>query len=430
MRPGPGHQETLLERRYLTFLAEVTTLLGEPLPYEAILQRICDAAAQTVADVSTMHLYDETAELQVFAAAHVIGERSERLRRRAIELLDDPKGPRWWFESVIRQGQGLLIPQVDEPTIDSAGGNPAYVSFIRDLGVRSFLIVPLVAQGGVLGALSLVYTDHSGLRYDRDALVLAEDLGRRIGAVIGQAKVHETAIGVSTSFQHVALPKSLPTIPGLELDSLYETAASELLIGGDWYDAFVLPEGRLGLSIGDISGHGIEAAAFMSSLRNALRIAMYLESDMRKVLSAADELMKQSTNADVFATANISIVDVRGHTLSCTAAGHPGPLWWSERSHAVADPFSDRGLPLGFRDLAKEDNATQTVQFEPGDFFVFFTDGLLEGERDYLAGEARLADVMAQRSVRESSRPAKAIRFAVAPERHPDDLAVLTLHIA
>lgn len=429
MRAGPGHPETLLERRYLTFLAEVTTLLGEPLPYEAMLQRICDAAAQTVADVSTMHLYDATAELQVFAAAHVIGERSERLRRRAVELLDDPKGPRWWFESVIRQGQGLLIPQVDESTIDSAGGNPAYVSFIRDLGVRSFLIVPLVAQSGVLGALSLVYTDHSGLHYDRDALVLAEDLGRRIGAVIGQAKVHDTAIGVSATFQHVALPKSLPVIPGLELDSLYETAASELLIGGDWYDAFLLPDGRLGISIGDISGHGIEAAAFMSSLRNALRIAMYLESDTLEVLNAADELMKQATDADVFATANISIVDLQRRTLSCTAAGHPGPLYWSAANATVTDPFFDRGLPLGFRDLAAEENATQILQFEPGDFFVFFTDGLLEGERNYVAGEARLADVIAQRSIRESPRPAKAIRFAVAPERHPDDLAVLTLRI-
>jgi hypothetical protein len=428
MHSGPGSHDTPLERRYLAFLAEVGTILGEPLPYEATLQRICVAAVQTVADVSTMYLYDTNGELQVVGAAHVVAERSERLRRRAVALLHDPKGPRWWFESVIRGGRGLLIPQIDEATIGFAGGSPEYVDFIRETGVRSFVIVPLLAQDEVIGALALVYTDQSGLQYDRDALILAEDLGRRCGAALGQAKLHETAMHVSSTFQLAALPKSLPSVRGYDIDSLYEPAASEMMVGGDWFDAFELPGRRIGISVGDISGHGVHAAAFMGTLRSGLRIAMLLESDMLKVLAAADELLKQESGKDMYATANIAIVDVATRTICSAAAGHPGPLHWSERAQTVTDPFVVRGLPLGIRNLASAQDP-QTLDLGNGDFLVFFTDGLVESEHDYLGGQARLMEVMADRSIREDAHPAHAIRRAVAPERHPDDLVVLTLTV-
>ena len=425
----PPGDEAPFERRYLTFLAEVGTILGEPFTYEETLQRVCDAAVRTVADVATMYLYDENDELQVAGAAHVVSERSERLRRRAIVLLDDPKGPRWWFESVIREAKGLLVSQIDPATLVAAGGSPGFTQFIADLGVRSFLIVPLVALRGVLGALALVYTDHSGLRYERDALVLAEDLGRHLGAAIGKAKLHETAVDVSSRFQRAALPKSLPKLSGFELDSLYEPAGIEMMVGGDWFDAFELPDGRLGLSVGDISGHGVEAASFMGGLRDAIRVAMYLENDTLKVLGAADALIRHEAAPGVFATANIAIVDPIRRTLSCTAAGHPGPICWNQRSQAVTDPFRKRGLPLGFRDLASPDDGAETLQLDDESFVVFFTDGLVEGERDYVDGEARLMEIVARATIRQATHPARAIREAMTSARHFDDLAILTLRV-
>jgi serine phosphatase RsbU (regulator of sigma subunit) len=429
MHPGPGRPDTPLERRYLAFLAEVGAILGESLPYATTLQRICDAAVQTVADVSTMYLYDPNGELQVAGGAHAIAERSERLRRRAVALLHDPKGPRWWFESVIRQGRGLLVPRIDAEAIGFAGGSAEFVEFIADTGVRSFIIVPLLAQEEVIGAFALVYTDHSGLYYDSDALILAEDLGRRVGAGLGKAKLHETALSISTTFQLAALPKSLPKVPGYAIDSLYEAGATEMLVGGDWFDAFELSEERIGISVGDISGHGIEAAAFMGTLRSGLRIAMLLERDMLKVLDGADRLLKQESRQAMYATAMIAAIDLRERTMSCAAAGHPGPLRWNERTQTVTDPFLGRGLPLGVRELAGPHDAPQTMALEDGDFFVFFTDGLLEAEYDYAAGQERLIQALANRSIRESPHPAHAIRQAVAPDRHPDDLAVLTVRI-
>ena len=215
MQPRAGRHDTPLERRYLTFLAEVGAIFGESLPYESMLQRVCETAVQTIADTATMYLYGENAELQVVAAAHVQSDRSERLRRRAIALLNDPKGPRRWFEAIVNRGRGLLVPSVDEASLAEAGGNLEYVTFIRETGVRSFVIVPLVTRGFVLGALALVYTDYIGSHFDEDSLLLAEDLGTRCGAAIEKARAHDMAVEVSERFQLVALPKHLPQVEGL-----------------------------------------------------------------------------------------------------------------------------------------------------------------------------------------------------------------------
>ncbi|HKE37730.1 MAG TPA: SpoIIE family protein phosphatase, partial [Candidatus Baltobacteraceae bacterium] len=142
----------------------------------------------------------------------------------------------------------------------------------------------------------------------------------------------------------------------------------------------------------------------------------------------ADRVVNLQNNG-TFATANIAVLDTGARRLSCVAAGHPGPLCWYESSRIVTDPFIDRGLPLGYRDMASTHNETQTIDLEDCTFVVFFTDGLVEAERDYVGGEARLTQAIAQRSIREAKRPARAIRLAVAPERHPDDLAIMTLSV-
>lgn len=430
--PDRRRRETSLERRYLNFLAEVGQILGEQLPYEATLQRVCDAAVRTVADTATMYLYDDDGELQLVAASHFVAGRSDQLRRRTAAMLGDTAGPREFIESVIRRGKGLLVPHIDEKSVDSIAASPEHARYLRDAGVTSFLLVPLVTQQPeVLGALGLVYTKESGFHYDEEALILAEDLAGRCAAAIAKTKMHDRAVDVSTRFQLAALPKSLPKIAGLELDTYYEPASSSMLVGGDWFDAFVLSDGRIGLTVGDVSGHGVEAAVVMASLRDALRIAMLMEPDLTKVLTAADLLVRQETETgtNIFATANISVLDMGARTLSCLAAGHPGPLCWYENTRVVIDPFLDRGLPLGFREMASSPNAAQKIDLEDCSFVVYFTDGLLEAERDYLTGEARLAKAIARPSIRQAAHPAREIRAAVAPERHPDDLAVMTLRV-
>jgi len=135
-------------------------------------------------------------------------------------------------------------------------------------------------------------------------------------------------------------------------------------------------------------------------------------------------------NADgMYATANLGIVDAQRRRLTSVAAGHPGPLYWSPRTQTVEDPFLERGLPLGFRDLGESASPQKTIDLHPGSFIAFFTDGLIEGERDIGKGEAKLAEAIKRADVREALHPAEALRRAVAPDRHADDLAIMTLRV-
>jgi serine phosphatase RsbU (regulator of sigma subunit) len=221
----------------------------------------------------------------------------------------------------------------------------------------------------------------------------------------------------------------LPARPGVALDAYYEPAEAELLIGGDWYDAFNLPDGRMGISIGDVTGHGVEAAAFMGSLRDALRTALYGDPDLARALDIADYLIGEEFPEERFATAVLSIFDPQTHTLSCASAGHPGPLLWVPSTGEVIDPFVSRGLPLGMRRFTRITQQTGTIELESGCVAVYFTDGLVEWHRDYVEGEAALRQALLDESVRTAPHPAKALRRAVVQGKHQDDIAVLVLRV-
>lgn len=199
-----------------------------------------------------------------------------------------------------------------------------------------------------------------------------------------------------------------------------------MLVGGDWYDAFTLPCGRTAITIGDVLGHGIEAAVWMSRLRNSLRALLHADSDPAHALLIADRLMRLDSPND-FSTALVAIVDPKQQTLSCASAGHPGPLLWQANS-GVGEPFVEHGLPLGLRDFDTRAKPPQTVQLQAGTFVAFFTDGLLEWNRDIAGAWESIQGAISDTRVRHSTRPARALFNAVIGENeHQDDVAILTL---
>lgn len=180
-------------------------------------------------------------------------------------------------------------------------------------------------------------------------------------------------------------PPSLPYAPGVKFFVRYEAASKELVVGGDWYDAFWLSDGRIGVCIGDVSGHDLCAAVLMTAVKTALRSALTMEPDILLALDAADYLIRTKSTDD-FCTALLGIIDVDAKTLRLANAGHPGPKIWDPRSKTVTDPFTDRDLPLGLRDLHATRTEPKTVRMEKGSLAVFYTDGLVEWNRDIDAG--------------------------------------------
>lgn len=413
------------DAEYMHFLIAAGELLSSSLDYRSTLRNVCAAAVETIADICILDL-GSTVDVERVGAAHRDKDLEPLLLTVDAPLRSDAGHPAHPVCKVLDSGKTFFEPYIDDAWIEQHASSAAHAQFMRRMQFRSMIIVPVRSQiWGLTGALTLVRTNLSDKLYDEEAILFAQDLGRRCGIAIGKARLHSQTVDIAERLQKAALPQALPAVPELRFDSLYEPADAALLVGGDWYDAFNLRDGKIGISIGDVSGHGIEAAAQMSSIRNAIRMALVMEHDLSKVLEDADFLFANEVSDGTFCTALVAIVDTERGTMHCASAGHPGPLIWTRGE--VQEPITSRALPLGFGMLSHTPVTPTTVRLEPGCTVVFFTDGLIEWERRPLHGHAALVQALENAQVRNALHPARAIRNACIRGAHGDDIAVLVM---
>ncbi|SHJ00125.1 Stage II sporulation protein E (SpoIIE) [Nocardiopsis flavescens] len=228
--------------------------------------------------------------------------------------------------------------------------------------------LPLVSGSSVLGVLELYRPRALG----DDELLLTE-LARRIAVAVDNARRFEHERDVAATLQRAMLTR-LPRTPGMELTARYLPAARGMNVGGDWYDVFPLGNGEFIGVVGDVTGHGIQAAVMMGQLRTALR-AYALEEHRPAALLARLHRLLGHLEPDLFATA--VIVRFRpGHPeVTLAGAGHPPPLWRdADGTVRTVDllPGGMLGLPI---DPAHTDT---TVSLPPGAALLLYSDGLVE----------------------------------------------------
>jgi hypothetical protein len=388
---------------------------------------VCAAAVKSIADICILDIGGSAADVEAVAMAHRDKAMAKDLSCLERQMQSEPGRPAHPACRVLDSGQTFFAPAIDDRWIEEHAANALHEQFMQRMKYRSMIVVPVRSQiWGVTGALTLVRTADTQRRYDSDAVSFAQDLGRRCGIAIGKARLYSQTADIAERLQKAALPQALPTVEGITFDVLYEPADAALLVGGDWYDVFDLPDGKIGVSIGDVSGHGIESAAQMSSIRNALRMALVMEEDLRKVLKHADFLFRHEVSEGTFCTAVVGIIDRKKRTLRCASAGHPSPLVCTARG--VEAPLEgNAGAPLALGAMAKRPPQEAAVLLEPGSMVVLFTDGLLEAQRSPLSGEQTLRRVLADPSIRQSATPARDIRDACVSGWHADDIAVLVI---
>lgn len=191
---------------------------------------------------------------------------------------------------------------------------------------------------------------------------------------------------LTRAMQSVFLSRAFPRVPGIAFDSLYRPPTDDGPIGGDWHDAFMLPNGMMALTIGDVTGHGLEAALVMMSVRETLRsIALSTEKSPAAVLEATNRIV--ATMPDIITTAIVSYYDASRGRLTLAAAGHPAPILVRNTVATVQDVH---GILLG---AAPNSAFTDvTIDLSAGDVIAFYTDGLIEGVHRAIQGEARLLE--------------------------------------
>ena len=221
---------------------------------------------------------------------------------------------------------------------------------VRELQMNSAMVVPLVARDRTLGAMTFVWAE-SGRQYTTRELELALELGRRAGLALDHARLFAREHAVAETLQRALLPAALPDLPGFELVVRYVPSDARDHAGGDWYDAFRLPDGRVGIVIGDVGGRGMDAAATMGQIRNSLRAYALKGGGPAEVIDDLYRLVDASTGAIAFATLVYVVLDERTGACDLASAGHLPPLIVGAAggAHFTETP---RCPPLGFSDAA------------------------------------------------------------------------------
>lgn len=251
-------------------------------------------------------------------------------------------------------------------------------------------------------------------------------LGRLTDRARQGAERQKARVELAEALQRSMLPAELPFVPGLRVAARYTPARNGLDIGGDWYDGFVLPDGSLGFSIGDVQGHDVEAAAFMGQVRIGLRAVATATTDPGEVLRRANELLL-SVNQGLFATCSFLRYDPVASELQSARAGHVPAVWATVdgQGGVVED---EAGVPLGI--LPGEVYPVASRRLSTGGAFVLVTDGVVEGPSYPIeAGlEAVAALVLsAARRGTEAGELAAQVMGTTALTDHTDDAAVLVL---
>jgi anti-anti-sigma factor len=258
------------------------------------------------------------------------------------------------------------------------------------------------------------------------ALVLASVISERTQAIAEARRVWQREQHITETLQRSLLPSRIPQIPGVAVAWRYFPGAAGLQVGGDWYDVFVLPDGRIGLTVGDVVGRGPGAAASMGQLRTAVRAYALDTGSPAAVVDRLSRLVREFEDAQM-ATLIYGVLDPIAGTLTFENAGHPPPLLINPDGAAR---FLDgaHSTPLG---VANGSSTNTVVNIGPGATLVFYTDGLVEPRNGSIeAGMESLLLAVEGYSGDLDSLCDERILRAPRPESPQDDVAVLAIRLA
>jgi serine phosphatase RsbU (regulator of sigma subunit)/anti-sigma regulatory factor (Ser/Thr protein kinase) len=301
---------------------------------------------------------------------------------------------------------------------------PLAADELDTLGHSAFLFVPLVAGRQPYGLLVVTWVTVHAM--SEEELQLIETLAGQAAQALDRAMRFESEQTIAETLQRSVLPVSLPRVPGVELAARYLPGTAGLDVGGDWFDAVSLPDGRLGLVVGDVVGKGVQAAASMGQLRNSLRAFALERTKPASTVSRLNRLVEDGLET-AFATVVYVVIDPAGGVCRYTSAGHPPPV--------VAYPDgrvelleNGRGLPLGT--MTDAEYGQETVELPVGSVLLLYTDGLIERRSRSLDEGLDLLRAAVGDGPREPEQLVEhVLQRLVGDEVRADDVALLAARI-
>ncbi|TMK78443.1 MAG: GAF domain-containing protein [Actinobacteria bacterium] len=400
-------------------LYEISRSFAQSLSLDATLEAVTRVAVELLgADAGVIRMQDERGDLLVPRASHVADPR-----------LADPLRPLVTRDQAVAKLPGRRLFRMGKPLILDAGS-------ARRLGSSYELLAPFLEQGAtaivvpiatpaeLLATLTVVSLDprrRLGAAETETALVVAG----QAALAIDNARLYQQQKAFADTMQRSLLPRGLPEIDGLEVGAVYESSA-RVEVGGDVYDFLPLPDGRLAVVLGDVSGHGIAASADMALAKFTFRSLVRQYPDPGELLAQVNEVALGELSSGSFVTMLCVTVDPASGEVRAASAGHPASRLLAPDGSVSA--LAPRGLALGVEEGQRYEELQATLA--PGSALCLYTDGLVEARRDGdLYGDERLdASLSSGRELSASELAehvvAECRAFAGEPE---DDYAVVVI---
>jgi PAS domain S-box-containing protein len=400
-------------RERLALVNEATSAIGSTLDMTRTAEELVEVAVPRLADFATVDLlgsvfrgdeptsepFEFTAPFRRLACGSVLDGAPEAQVRPGDESAIPGHTP-----TIGRLTRGLLV-QHDE--LRAAIGQWAKhdgerAEHVAGYGFHSLMIVPLRARGATLGIACFVRHQRPE-PFEDDDLVLAEEIVARAAVCIDNARRYSRERATALTLQRSLLPQRLPGQAAVQVATRYLPAGTGVAVGGDWFDVIRLSGSRVGLVVGDVTGHGIRAAATMGRLRTAVRTLADIDLEPGELLSRLDDVVARIADeealpqggegaTDLSATCLYAVYDPVSRCCSLARAGHPPPAVVAPDGTAE---FLDlpAGPPLGLGGLPFEE---AEIQLAEGSLLVLYTDGLIESrQRDIDAGLTAMRKVLA-----------------------------------
>jgi PAS domain S-box-containing protein len=402
-------------------LQQATSMLAEALTVEQVVQVMTEVGRSAVgAERSAVAIVD-----------------NDRLRLRTVNPggLPETEGAQPYevplsapsvMTAAIQQRRPLLLESREALRRlfeDSAGVQ----RFLEHTDEQAWVGLPLLSSGQSIGALRFSFTRPRQIT--EEERVFLEALAGQCALAMERATLYEREHTTAETLQRSLLPDSLPTVPGIILEARCLPVTRNMEIGGDWYDAFRLPDGRLAVATGDVMGKGLTAAAGMGRVRNALRALALTDPRPAAVLAGLDRLFQATEQEEQVTTVAYLVVDpITGEGIAGNA-GHLPPLLLSADGSPRLEA-TPAGTPLGWASPREQ----YSFRLPPGNTAVLYSDGLVENRKRGLdAGLDELVAVASQAPAAVVEDPALLLGYLVdrmlAGHEQDDDVTVLVLHM-
>lgn len=354
----------------LRALLDITTVLSKTLNMDALLPQIADELFKVFKQADRCFIIEV--------------DEDNRLRPTVSKIRRAGAGTERFSRTIVRRCLETLQSYLSEDATTDVEVSAA--QSIAEFKIRSVMCVPLATQDGrALGVIQLDSQDRTK-KFSQDDLKFLICVAAQASIALENASLHEAILAqqkleeenrAASRVQRGFLPQSFPLLPGYEFFAHYTAART---VGGDYYDFIPLPDGKVAVLLGDVSGKGVPAALLMARLSGEARVAMLTQPGVARAVSHLNEQLMTANLEDRYVTLSAAVIDPKAHRIELVSAGHLSPWVYRQSERKLKKVFEkDTGdFPVGW--VPGHTYTSYPVELGPGDSLLIYTDGIEDAQ--------------------------------------------------